>query len=195
MFRYVSSTGSSHFHFQGTSPTLDGRNQVKPRKGHSRELPLSDRFEMSTSWVRVYSCRNRIRTSICRDKCGGKLNCCVSWHCMVDIPGLHVYRLTQGHRGEWVSVLSYFPACFKTRVTKPSCFVCSADKDTTLCVCVCVCVCVYAHTHTHTHTHTHKTKTKKLPKVVPCCMHCQVSHSDESDEYHEEANCTTDNML
>jgi len=51
---------------------------------------------------------------------------------MCDIPGLHVYRLTQGHRGEWVSLLSHFSACFKTLVTKPSCFVCSADKDTTL---------------------------------------------------------------
>jgi len=95
--------------------------------------------------VRVYSNRysNGIRTSTCRDNCGAKLNCCVSWHCMFHIPGLHVYRLTQGHRGEWVSLLSHFSACFKTLVTKPSCFVCSADKDTTLYVSVCVCVCMY----------------------------------------------------
>lgn len=84
--------------------------------------------------MRVYSSRysNGIRTSTCRDNCGGKLNCCVSWHCMLHIAGLHMYRLTQGHRGEWVSLLSHFSACFKTLVTKPSCFVCSADKDTTL---------------------------------------------------------------
>jgi hypothetical protein len=31
-----------------------------------------------------------------------------------------------------VSLLSYFSACFETLVTKPSCFVCSADEDTTL---------------------------------------------------------------
>lgn len=59
---------------------------------------------------------------------------------MLCIMALHVWHprsacvssVTQGHRGEWVSLLSYFSACFKTLVTKPSCFVCSADKDTAL---------------------------------------------------------------
>jgi hypothetical protein len=106
VLNYESSTGGSHFQFQGTVPAFYGSDQVKPRKEHSRELPIWVMFEKSTYRVRAYSYRNSnvLCASTCRDNSSDKLKCSVSWHCMLDIPGLPVSSVTQGHHGEWVSL-------------------------------------------------------------------------------------------
>lgn len=134
LFKYVSSTGDRHFHFQGTVPTLDGRDQIKPRKV-TRE---SCHSKQDSRWV-LPECGSAVPATAT-----GSVPPCVeiivvaNWIAVyhgiacVTSRSTCVSSVTQGHRGEWLSLLSHFSACFKTLGTKPSCFVCSADKDTKL---------------------------------------------------------------
>lgn len=108
----------------------------KTTKGHLIELPIWASFRMSrpAARVRVYCYRygKALSDSTCRGNVSDKLKCRVSWHCVFEVPGLRVSPVSQGRRGEWVFLLSHFSVCFKTLVKKSSCFVCSADKDTTM---------------------------------------------------------------